>query len=181
MEVWKTIYETYRVSNLGNVESLPRYLKEIYTSHNYMPRKAKGRTLKLIKQNNGYYCVNIKGKIHLVHRLVAEAFIPNPNNYPCVNHINGDKTDNRIDNLEWCTLQQNTQHAFDTGLNKKGKNHYKAKKILQFDLKGNLIKSWDCIMDIERVIKINHGHISDVCKNRRKQCGGYIWKYKEGE
>ena len=101
--------------------------------------------------------------------------------YGIIIHRGNTPTISSIDKLEWCTLQQNTQHAFDTGLNKKGKNHYKAKKILQFDLKGNLIKSWDCIMDIERAIKINHRHISDVCKNIRKQCGGYIWKYKEGE
>ena len=180
-EVWKTIYETYRVSNLGKVESLPRYLKTNYTSHNYIPRKLKGRILKPILMNNGYYHVRIKGKQYLIHRLVAKAFIPNSNNLPFVNHIDGNKLNNCVDNLEWCTARENVQHAYNMGLNHKCGEHCFARKVLQFDLEGHLIKSWNCIMDIERNIGINHRHISDVCKNKRKKCGGYIWKYKEGE
>lgn len=181
LETWKLIYGNYRVSNLGKVESLPRHLKTNYTSHNYTPRKIKGRILKPVIRNNGYCCVTIKGKQYLLHRLVAENFIDNPNNLPQVNHKDGNKLNNRVENLEWCTAKENVQHAYKMGLNHKSSDHYNAKRVLQFDLKGNLIKSWACIMDIERNIGINHRHISSVCKNKRKTCGGYIWKYKGDE
>ncbi len=83
---------------------------------------------------NGYPTIYYKGKTYYIHRLIAEAFIPNPNNYPCVNHINGDKTDNRVDNLEWCTYSHNNKEAYKLGLKKPHKGEInKFKSIVMLD------------------------------------------------
>ena len=115
-EIWKDIkgYEgRYQISNFGRVKSLIYPKEKIMNIYNFRRDGEKGKgywRVRLIK-NSSY-------KYFFVHRLVAEAFIPNPNNYATVNHINGIKTDNRIDNLEWCSLKENIQKAWETGLYK---------------------------------------------------------------
>ena len=128
MEIWKDIqgYEgLYQVSNIGNIKSLDRTVGE-----NRTPYLKKGRILKAWKYN-GYLCVNLCGEgknVKLkVHRIVAETFIDNPKNKKEVNHINGNKTDNRVENLEWCSHKENIQHAFRTGLRKTGTNATNSK------------------------------------------------------
>lgn len=118
MEIWKDIkgYEGYyQVSNLGRVKSLNTRLK-----YRYGYRTRKGRILKPSISHKGYFKItlskNNKSRNATIHRTVAQAFIPNPENKPCTNHKNGIKTDNRVENLEWCTISENTQHAYDTGL-----------------------------------------------------------------
>ena len=117
MEIWKDIegYENkYQVSNLGNVKSL-----ETWTGDKYIRRE---KILKNMVYGNGYYyvCLSKNGKVkkYKVNRLVAQAFIPNPDNKPFTNHIDGDKLNNNVDNLEWCTQSENMKHASMIGLRK---------------------------------------------------------------
>ena len=121
-DMWKDIegYERYyKVSDTGKIRSLERYVPSKNQSITF-DLFIKGRILKLYTNKNGYVYINLrrdsKTKHARLHRLVAKAFIPNPQNKLEVNHINGIKTDNRIENLEWCTHEENTLHAIKTGL-----------------------------------------------------------------
>ena len=190
-EIWKDIkgYEgLYQVSNMGNIK--------------------KGNTIKTPFVNNtgGYLRIGLykngKGKKHLVHRLVAQAFLPNPDNKPEVNHINTVRTDNRVwvnedgsidydkSNLEWATKTENannplTKENYSTAKKGeknglygiKGKEHHNSKPVIQFAKDGTLIRKWDCLKDVERSLGIPQSSISLVLKKKYKTAGGYIWKY----
>lgn len=173
-ELWKPIkgYEwLYEVSNLGNVRSLPN-------------KTRKG--IRLLKKtpdvSYGYYIVNLykngKTVTFRVHRLVAETFLPNPNNYPVVNHINEIKTDNRVCNLEWCTVQYNT--CYGTGLKRtseKQKNDpNRSKKIVQMSLSGEVIKVWPSLNETRRNGFRQHS-VYDCCQGKQKTHRGYLWAY----
>ena len=187
-EVWKPIkgYSNYLISNLGRVKSKERYVNTVYGAK----RKVKERIIKPVNDSRGYYVVSLynesgKSKPKLIHRLVAEAFLDNPNNYPVINHINGDKKDNRAENLEWCTQSHNIKEAFRIGtanptwFKKYGKNHNRAKKVNQYDLDGNFIRTWDCIKEASDKLNICSSGIVMCCKNNKKynNAGGFIWKY----
>lgn len=164
-EIWKDIFDgKYQISNLGNIRSL-----------NYH-REKRIRELSKLKMPNGYetvkICINGKVKRYSLHRLVAEAFIPNSENKKQVNHINGIKNDNRVENLEWCTQSENQLHAVRNGLQR-------TKPILQYDLQGNFIKEWESSSEAGRYVKRAPTNITACCNNRMKTARGYIWKYKD--
>ena len=115
---------------------------------------------------DGYLCVilykdNEKKKCY-VHRLVAEAYIPNPDNLTDVDHIDNDKTHNYLNNLQWITHKDNCRKS-------------KNKPILQYDLDGNFVREWECAYDVGK--EVSKG-INNCLKGRRKSAYGFIWKYK---
>ena len=184
-EIWKDIagYEgIYQVSNLGNVKSL-----------SFGPKNRKSGTVKLLRQtpsNCGYYKVELykngKSKMMYVHRLVATAFIPNPEKKPQVNHIDGNKANNVLSNLEWATSSENQLHAIDHGLRAKspmlgrtGSNNPNCKAILQYDLSGNFIREWSGISVAARALGVYASSIGDCARGINRTANGSIWKYKE--
>lgn len=143
--------------------------------------KINNKIMKTHYSTNGYLYISIcdsnKVKHFKVHRLVAQAFIPNPENKPQVNHIDGNKLNNCVNNLEWCNNSQNIKHAYDTGIMEKRK--IKKIKINQFDTNGNFIKTWNSFTEIEKKLKVSRSTIRFCCLNKLKTCKGYIWRYAD--
>jgi hypothetical protein len=188
MEIWKDIkgYEGFfMVSSFGNVKSCER---DVWNGKGYYRKQE--IILKQRKNKKGYLIVDLSfnnrtnKKIALVHRLVAGAFIENKYNYPQINHINGIKTDNRFENLEWCTNSQNQKHAWSMGLQKvSGKAGKPKKKVLQIDINTKeIIKKYNSIAEAAKEIGVkSQSNISACCKNNygRKTVNGFQWKYEE--
>ena len=121
-----------------------------------------------------------------LHRLLAKAFIPNPNNYPIINHIDGNKLNNSLDNLEWCTHKHNTIEAYKLGLKTISEKHKEnarqlglksGKKIAQLDLNGNIIKVYSSSRQASLELGISQGNISLCCNGKRRTANGFKWKY----
>lgn len=119
----------------------------------------------------GYYACGIGDKIYKVHRLVALTFLPNFYGRPEINHKNGDKSDNRIYNLEWCTASYNQLHSYRFKLNKS------AKKVHQLDMDGNFIKEFDSIRGASKELGLHEDSISKCARGKTKKTGGFKWKY----
>lgn len=170
-EIWKDVpkYEKlYQVSNLGRIKSLPR---------NGTTKKEK--ILKQTIDNNGYLIVglhkNNEAKKVCVHWIVADAFISKKENCKVINHIDGNKLNNKLNNLERCTQSHNVKEAFRLGL----QVPYNEKSVLQYDLDGNFIKEWKSACEAERQLKISQANISACCRGVRKTTGKCIWRFKE--
>lgn len=196
MEEWREIegYPNYMVSNLGRVKSLGRWIN----GKNKGKRWQEEKILKQQLLNCGYLYIelykNKKGKNFRVHRLVAEAFIPNPYNLPFINHKDENKQNNCVENLEWCDHIYNVNYGTARERTIKGLiNHSKTSKpVLQIDKNTNeVIAEFPSIMEVQRQLGFANTHISDCCKGgyfykeRNKwvnvsQAYGYIWKYKNG-
>ena len=189
----KGLEEYYQVSNMGRVRSLDR------TWVDSMGRTffKKGRILKLSQNKKGYMRVDLsykgKDKHYVVHRLVAETFIPNPQNKPCVDHIDTDKTNNKVENLRWCTVQENNYNEttrakrsdtmkkkYEQGdlimPRKSGGEHPDSIKVVQLTLEDEFVRVWD---SIGRTVEggFCHKHVCSCCKKKRKTHKGFKWMY----
>lgn len=174
IETWRPVvgYENYEVSNFGRVRSL-----------------VSNKILKPGKGSHGYLTVNLcKEGSHrnfLIHRLVAEAFIPNPNKLPQVNHKDENKTNNFVwinpdgtvdfekSNLEWCSVLYNNRYG--THVQRIAKAH--SKPVAQYTLEGVLITAYSSSSEAERLTGVYNPNISLCCRGKRKTAGGYIWRY----
>lgn len=165
-EIWKDINEyngIYQISNFGRIKRL----KDKY--------HIKDKILKPFITETGYLRIslcnkNIK-KTYRVHRLVAEAFIPNLNNLPCINHKDENKQNNNVNNLEWCTHQYN--NTYGTFIERRSKS--RGVSVTQYDLQGNIIKEWESIISAKKALNVYN--IDRCCKGKQHTAKGYMWKY----
>lgn len=166
IEIWKDIkdYEgLYQVSNLGNIRSLDRVVTNYRGSF-----IKKGKPKSLCNLTKGYkgvlLCKDGIQKVHKVHRLVAEAFIPNPENLPQVNHRDEDKTNNSVSNLEWCDNEYNINYSWSI-------------PIYSINLHTGEYKKYSSLTDAADKTGINKSSISMVLNNKRNKAGGCVWKH----
>lgn len=171
-EIWKDIpgYEgLYQASNLGKIKRI------LFINRTTIKKQEKILKIYINKSNRCYVSLhkNDKRKNCLIHRLVAQAFISNPNNLPQINHIDGDPTNNNINNLEWCSAKENIIHAYKNNLLNQD---YRKKKIIRSD--G---KTYDCAYTASKDMNVSVCSIRDVLKNRINTCKGYSFKYVDKE
>ena len=197
MEIWKDIdgYEgKYQISNLGNVKSLS-FRNQKFSG--YLTQKT---------SNKGYKVVELtekgKTKFALVHRLVAVAFVDNPNNFPIVNHKDENPINNHADNLEWCTYSYNRTYSMDmhperrkeladnltkySARNKKGVPHKYYNRVAIFDDNNNIINIYDNASTAAKILGLHTCNVTEVCKankkrqiGKKRRTGGYIFEFIE--
>ena len=182
-EIWKPIKEwerIYEISSYGRVRRIsydnPHYKHNVKLPFYNKPRVDKDGYLK-------YTLCNKKiNKSYMAHRLVAQAFIPNPNNYPVINHKDCDTQNNNVDNLEWCSITYNNRYIKKMGRTNYcyGGKHPKSKIVFQYDRNGNFIREYESTGEVERVLGINSAQIRACCnpKSRVKTVHNFIFKYK---
>jgi len=184
IEEWRDIKDFegyYQISNFGRLKSFKQYKN--------------GKILKLTNSKNSYFsvvlCTNNYRKSTRIHRLVAEHFLFNLCDYKLVNHIDGNKQNNRLDNLEWCSPSQNVKHSMSMNENHiKPMNYYnqfiRPKRIIQLDFRGNILNAFANAKEASDITKVCSRNILQVCNktpfdknnNTRKQAGGFIWKFE---
>ena len=192
IEIWKSVvgYEGYyEISNHGNVRSINR----IIIDKNGTKLNYKSKLLKPAPNKDGYLQVgfskNCKTNSYYVHHLEGIAFIPNPENKPTVNHIDGIKANNYIDNLEWATKSEQAIHSLEHELRtmpnawigKFGSKHCASKKVTQYTKDNVFVADYGSMIEAGNMNNINPSLISGVCKGKKKTTGGYIWKYNVQE
>ena len=207
-EEWRDIplHEgSFQVSNYGRIKALPRRRENNWSSFT-----TKERIRRLAYNRKGYLNVMLTEKCqrkgtHIVHRMVAQAFLPNEDDKPQVDHINTIKDDNRVCNLRWVTDTENAQNpislwrATHSRIGKKrseecrkklslrkvgslnpmygkcGEQSHRSKKVLQYTVDGVLLKEWVSVTEANKYFK---GHISSCCRGERQTASGYVWRYK---
>ena len=177
MEEWRDVmgYENlYKVSNYGKVISLAR------NRMNGKPYKSK--ILKPIIRN-GYEVVSLtKNRVvkgYKVHRLVAQAFIPNRENKPCVDHIDANRTNNKVENLRWVTYLENSYNPLSLFSQRQALRKSLCRKVAQYDKEYKLLRVFPSLICAEKYTRVSSSSISGCCRKRAKSAGGYIWKYIE--
>lgn len=175
-EIWKDVvgYEgLYQVSNLGRVKSLLRYVQ-----NGRVVRRVNERIMTPVKANNGYFRVYLKregkGVNRSIHRLVAEAFLSNPNNHPQVNHKDENKGNNTLQNLEWCNSAYNASY----GTRGKRIAEYNSKPVSQFDLNGVFITDYPSVKIAAETLKVHPSSIYTCVQGIHSIAYGYKWSYK---
>lgn len=175
-EIWRDVvgYEdTHQVSNLGRVR-----VKERVINTSTGKRKYKSKLLS-VQTSGGYkfviLVVNNNRKTAYIHRLIAEAFIPNPDNLPCVNHKDEDKNNNSVDNLEWCTVAYN--NTYGTRLERVSKT--RSKPIIQYSLDDKFIRIWDSTKEAAEFIGCCRENINRCLVGATKTAYGFKWRYVE--
>lgn len=183
-EIWKDVvgYKgMYQVSNIGRTKTMSRNIYSKGSIHYIMKERVTRQT-----DFKGYKQIRLRkdnlSRLYFVHRLVLMAFIPNPFNKPYVNHKNGIRNDNRVENLEWCTRSENEKHAYkylskELKMNRpKGKDHFNSYPVVQKDKNGNILKIWECA----KQAKIEGGYCNTcigLCVNGRMEYHkGFKWE-----
>lgn len=191
-ELWKDVvgYEgLYQVSNMGNVRSVDHESAVTRNGVTFITRK-KGKMLAPTRRQHGYLGVMLYGKgghakrgfkTFSIHRLVAEAFIPNPNGYTEINHLDECKTNNRADNLEWCDRKYNVNYG--TTQKRRAKkmtnNPKRSKRIVQRDLSGAEVKTWPSMQEVKRQLGYEPSNIYRSCHDDYTHAYGYRWEYAD--
>ena len=158
--MWVSISEKYEASIDGHIRN----------------KKTK-KVLKEFVGKDGYVRTKFDGKTRLVHRVIAFAFVASDVNSPFINHKDGNKQNNSVDNLEWCNQSENIKHAWETGLSTK-ENHSKYGKVAHFDSNGNLIKIYQCPSVASEESGVNYFTILNSAKKKTKSKNGY-WRFIE--
>lgn len=168
----------YEVSNIGNVRSVDR----LVTYSNGVQRVHKGKILKQDINYKGYHRVRLqkdgKSKSFSVHRLVALAFIPNPNSLPQVNHIDENKSNNCVSNLEWCTSEYNNNYGnhINNSVTSYKNNNDLGRHVLRCDMDNNIIQEYRSTYEVQKLFGKNHSYIKKCCDNN-KIAYGYRWRW----
>lgn len=182
-EIWKDLNGfdlPYQVSNIGNVKCLAYNTVDVFGRKYFKDE----HNLSLIKHQSGYIVVNLRkngsSTVYKVHRLVAKAFIDNPDNKPTVDHIDGDKTNNNVSNLRWCTLQENKRNpnTFSKSIAATAKScKSRIKKVYQLDSNYNVIGKYDSAEEAAKAVNCSSVLIHRCCNIHTRTAKGYHWSY----